>query len=90
MGCCALILVLAFPRAVLAILFFFSRYLEHAYHGILLPILGFIFLPLTTLTYAWLINSHMPIEGINLVFLVVAVLIDAGGVGVGAYQRGRN
>ncbi|HLX45400.1 MAG TPA: hypothetical protein VKR43_18265 [Bryobacteraceae bacterium] len=87
MGCCALILVLAFPRVVLAVLFFFTRYLEHAYHGFLLPLLGFIFLPLTTLTYAWLINSHMPIEGINVLFLVVAVLIDAGGLGGGAYQR---
>ena len=87
MGCCALIIVLAFPRFVLAFLFFFSRYLEHAYHGILLPLLGFIFLPLTTLTYAWLINSHMPIEGINVLFLIVAVLIDAGGLGGGAYQR---
>jgi len=87
MGCCALILVLAFPRVVLAVLFFFSRYLEHAYHGLLIPLLGFIFLPLTTLTYAWLINSHMPIEGINVLFLVVAVLIDAGGLGGGAYQR---
>ena len=87
MGCCALVIVLAFPRVVLACLFFFSRYLEHAYHGILLPLLGFIFLPLTTLTYAWLINSHMPIEGLNVLFLIIAVLIDAGGLGGGAYQR---
>jgi hypothetical protein len=87
MGCCALVIVLAFPRVVLAFLFFFSRYLEHAYHGILLPLLGFIFLPLTTLTYAWLINSHMPIEGLNVLFLIIAVLIDAGGLGGGAYQR---
>jgi hypothetical protein len=52
MGCCALILVLAFRRGVLAALFFFSLYVEHAYHGLLLPLLGFMFLPLTTLTYA--------------------------------------
>ena len=90
MGCCGIILILAFPRVVLAVLFFFTRYIEHAYHGLLLPLLGFIFLPLTTLVYAWLINSRMPIEGINLIFLVVAVLIDAGGVGGGAYQRRRS
>lgn len=88
MGCCALILILAFPRVALALLFFFSRYLDHAYHGILIPLLGFIFLPLTTLTYAWLINTQRPIEGINVLFLVVAVLIDAGGLG-GGYKRGR-
>jgi hypothetical protein len=87
MPCLLLIVVLAFPRIVLAVLFFFSNYLERAYHGILLPLLGFIFLPLTTLAYAWMMNSHMPIEGLNLVILVVAVLIDAGGIGGGAYRR---
>ena len=87
MGCCALILVLAFPRVVLLFLFFFSHYLERAYHGLLLPLLGFIFLPLTTLTYAWLMNTGRSIEGLNLVFLIVAVLIDAGGIGGGARQR---
>jgi hypothetical protein len=87
MPCLLLIVVLAFPRIVLAVLFFLSNYLERAYHGILLPLLGFIFLPLTTLAYAWMMNSHMPIEGLNLVILVVAVLIDAGGIGGGAYRR---
>ncbi len=87
MPCLLLIAVLAFPRIVLLLVFFFSNYLERAYHGILLPLLGFIFLPITTLTYAWMVNSHMAIEGINLVILVVAVLIDAGGIGGGAYRR---
>lgn len=89
MACLVLLLVLAFPRIILVLLFFFSNYLEFAYHGILLPILGFIFLPLTTLTYAWMVNSHMPVEGINLLILVIAVVIDAGGVGGGAWHRSR-
>lgn len=89
MPCLILLLVVAFPRIVLALLFFFSRYLEHAYHGIIVPILGFIFLPLTTLTYAWMINSHLPVEGVNLLIIIVAVLIDAGGWGGGEYHRRR-
>jgi hypothetical protein len=87
MPCLLVILILAFPRIVLALMFFFTNYLDRAYHGILLPLLGFIFLPLTTIVYAWMMNSHMPIEGINLIILVVAVLIDAGGIGGGAYSR---
>ncbi len=89
MACLVLLLVVAFPRIVLAVLFFFSNYLQHAYHGILLPLLGFIFLPLTTLCYAWMVNSGMPVEGINLIILVIAVLIDAGGLGGGEYHRRR-
>ena len=87
MPCLLLILVLAFPRIVLAILFFFSNYLERAYHGFILPLLGFIFLPLTTLAYAWMVNSHQPLEGVNLLILLIAVLLDLGGLGGGEYHR---
>jgi hypothetical protein len=87
MPCLIVILVLAFPRIVLACLFLFSHYLERAYHGLILPILGFIFLPLTTLCYAWMMNSHMPLEGINLIILIVAVVIDVGGLSGGEYHR---
>ena len=87
MPCLLLILVLAFPRIVLAVLFFFSNYLERAYHGFILPLLGFIFLPLTTLAYAWMVNSHKPLEGVNLLILLIAVLLDLGGLGGGEYHR---
>ena len=89
MPCLFLILVLLFPRIVLLVLFFFTEYLSRAYHGVLLPLLGFIFLPLTTLTYAWLVNSAMPVEGVNLIILIVAVIIDMGGIGGGEYHRRR-
>jgi uncharacterized oligopeptide transporter (OPT) family protein len=87
MPCLVVIVVLAFPRLALALLFFLSNYLERAYHGLLIPILGFFFLPLTTLVYAWLVNSHLPIAGINLVFLIIAIVADVGGLGGGEYHR---
>ena len=90
MPCLILIVVLAFPRIILALLFLFSGYLERAYHGILIPILGFLFLPLTTLAYAWMTNTHQSISGINALLLVVAVLIDVGGLGGGARHGSRN
>jgi hypothetical protein len=52
MPCLLLILLLAFPRLALVLLFLFSNYLQRAYHGLLLPLVGFLFLPLTTLAYA--------------------------------------
>jgi hypothetical protein len=87
MPCLLLILVVAFPRIVLAVLFFTSNYIQRAYSGLLLPVLGFIFLPLTTLAYAWMVNSNLPIAGVNLVILIVAVIIDVGGLGGGEYHR---
>lgn len=85
--CLLLIIFLAFPRIALALLFLFSNYLQHAYHGFLIPLLGFLFVPLTTLAYAWMINTRQPIAGINLVILVVAVVIDLGGLSSGEHHR---
>lgn len=88
MPCILLLLVLAFPRIALLLLYFLSNYLDRAYHGLLIIILGFIFLPLTTLLYAWMVNSGFPVAGINLVWLILAVVIDVGGLG-GGYSRRR-
>ena len=87
MPCLLLILVLAFPRVVLLLMFLMSNYLQRAYHGLLIPLLGFLFLPLTTIVYAWLTNSHMPMQGANLLILIIAVLIDVGGLGGGEWHR---
>ena len=86
MPCLLLILFLAFPRIALLLLFLFSNYLQRAYHGLLLPLLGFLFLPLTTLAYAWMVNTAQLIAGINLLILIIAVVIDVGGLG-GEYHR---
>lgn len=89
MPCLLLILFVAFPRIALVLLFLFSNYLQRAYHGLLLPLLGFIFLPLTTLAYSWMVNSKLPIAGVNLVILIIAVVIDVGSLGGGEYHRRR-
>jgi hypothetical protein len=88
MGCVLLILMLAFPRLALVLLFLFTNLLERAYHGLIIPIVGFIFLPLTTLVYAWMVYSGYPTSGAYLLILIVAVIIDVGGHG-GAYYRRR-
>jgi hypothetical protein len=89
MPCLLVIAVLVFPRIVLACLFFLSNYLERAYHGLLIPLIGFFFLPLTTLAYAWMVNTHQAIEGVNLLILLVTVIVDLGGLSGGEYHRRR-
>jgi hypothetical protein len=88
--CFLLLVILLFPRGALALMWFFSAYLQRAFHGgLVLPVLGFIFFPLTTIVYAWEINSAMPTTGINLLWLLIAVIIDLGGLGGGAHRRSR-
>jgi hypothetical protein len=88
MPCLLLIVILAFPRLGLALLFLFTHYLDRAFSSIFVLILGFLFLPITTLVYAWMFNSGLPIAGINLLWLLLAALVDLGGIG-GGYSRRR-
>jgi uncharacterized oligopeptide transporter (OPT) family protein len=88
MPCLFLIVILLFPRVALALLWLFTQYLDRAFHHtILLLILGFLFLPFTTLVYAWMVNSGLPVAGINLLWLLLAVMADLGTVGHGYSRR---
>ena len=90
MPCLLLFVVLLCPRVAIVLLWIFSSYLQRAFHGALIvPVLGFFFLPLTTLVYAGEVNSHMPTAGINLLWLLLAVIIDLGGLGGGAHRQSR-
>ena len=90
MPCFLLFIVLLFPRVTLLLLWLFSGYVQRAFHGgLLLPVLGFFFLPLTTLVYAWEFNNQMATTGINLIWLLIAVIIDLGGLGGGAHRQSR-
>jgi hypothetical protein len=84
---CLLILGIAFPRAVLLLLFLLTNFLSHAYHGMLIPILGFVFAPLTTLVYAWIVNSGGSAQGVYLVAIIICLMVDFGLIGHTARSR---
>jgi hypothetical protein len=84
-GCLALLT----PRFAIVLVVLFSDYIGAAFESALWPFLGFLFMPLTTLAYAWAINSQGSVSGLGLVVVVVAVLIDLGLVGGSASKRKR-
>ncbi len=86
--CCVLAL-LAFlgPRLVILLLWLFTTYLSRAFDGLLLPLLGFLFLPWTTIAWAIAQNEFGGTNGIGLLVIVIGVLADIGVLGGGA--RGR-
>jgi len=85
-GCLALIA----PRFAILLVVLFSDYIGQAYQTMIWPFLGFLFMPLTTLAYAWAINSRGSVEGLQLVVVVIAVLMDLGLVGGSAAGRRRS
>lgn len=68
-----------FPRLIIVLLWLFTGWFGRAFDGILLPVLGFIFLPLTTLWYG--ISEAYFGGSIQTIGLVIAVLLDLGIVG---------
>jgi hypothetical protein len=83
LGCFALL----FPRVVLFFVWLFGNgYLERALHSALLLILGFLFLPLTTLAYAYAVHSASvggSISPLGWGIVALGVLVDLGILGGG-------
>jgi len=78
MPCLLAILVVAFPRIAVLLLYFLTDFFHGVYNSLLIPIAGFIFLPLTLLVYTYLLRSHTPLGTTQFVILFVAVILDLG------------
>jgi hypothetical protein len=79
-----------FPRIGLVIVWIFTNEVDQAYEGWILPLLGLIFLPLTTLVYALLWAPLGGVDGIEWFWVVLAFLVDIGALGAGARARERD
>ena len=87
MPCLLALLALAFPRVAIILLWLFTTFFNGLYHGLIIPILGFLFLPLTFLAYTYILRAYGGRMGITqIVILFIAVIIDLGLVG-GASRR---
>lgn len=82
MGCLLVIFSLFVPRLIMFGIFLFSNWFSQAYSTVIWPILGFIFMPYTTLAYlAAMLNNNHQLTGGWIVLIVVTVFIDFGGQG---------
>jgi hypothetical protein len=89
MPCLLALLAVAFPRLAIIVLWLFSNFFSGVYHGILIPVLGFLFLPLTLIVYTFFGGPRSPMTTQELVVLVIAVILDLGIVGGSTYRRTR-
>ena len=79
MPCLVGCLAIAFPRLALFLVWLLGgSYLDRAYDHWLWPVLGFFFLPLTTLTFAYGVNSLGHGQGMtSLGWLLTAIAVAA-------------
>ena len=87
MPCLVGCLALSAPRFAIVLVVLFSDYIRRAFETGFWPFIGFLVMPLTTLAYAWAINSRGSVEGVHLVVVVLAALIDLGLIGGSASRR---
>jgi hypothetical protein len=79
MPCLAALLALISPRLAIIAVWLFSGILGRAFDSWLLPVLGFVLLPWTTLAYAvmWDVGTHA-VSGFEWFIVVLAFLADLG------------
>lgn len=85
MGCLLVLLALVTPRFILFALWLFSNYLNHAFTSGWWGLLGFVFLPTTTIAYAVARNEFTApgggLEAAGVITLVIGVAVDLGLLG---------
>ena len=82
MGCLLVVLGLATPRFVIVILWIFTDYMSRAFETFWWPLLGFFFLPTTTIAYA-IAQNTLQGDLAKVLVLVLGVFIDVGIIGRG-------
>ena len=89
MGCLLAILAAISPRLALVLVWIFTNLVDRAFEGFLLPLLGLLFLPLTTLVYVLAYRPVTGVSGWGWFFVILAVLFDLGSYGGGVFSRRR-
>jgi hypothetical protein len=69
------------------VLFLFSDMLSRAFDSWIVPLLGFLLLPWTTLAYAVLWSSSNGVNGFEWFIVAVAFLFDLGALAGGQRRR---
>jgi hypothetical protein len=84
MGC----LIALFARLALLVVWVSTPLVDRAFHGgWLLPLLGIIFLPITTLVYVLVYYISGGVTGWGWLWVVLALLLDLGAHSSGAYTN---
>jgi hypothetical protein len=89
MGCFAALFALISPRLALFVVWIFSDWLERAYDDWIVPLLGFFFLPWTTLAYAamW-VSGRAGVDGFEWFIVIFAFVVDIGSYVHSSRSRG--
>ena len=87
MGCFVVLFALISPRLAIVFVWLFSNVMERAYDDWWVPLLGFFFLPWTTLAWAFTWDSGRAVEGFDWFIVGLAFVIDLASFAGGRRAR---
>jgi hypothetical protein len=87
MGCLFWLVALLSPRLALFLLWAFTNYVDRAFAGWFLPLLGLVFLPWTTLLYVLIDVAPGPIHVAGWIVIALGVIIDINSWAQSAARR---
>lgn len=74
-------------RAALVFVWIFTDDVDRAFSGFLVPLLGLILVPFTTLVYVLLWQSGRGVHGVEWLWVGLAFILDLGSTAGGEMQR---
>jgi hypothetical protein len=87
MGCLLVLLAAFAPRVALGLVWIFTDLVDRAFDNFLVPLLGLVFLPFTTLFYVLAWSPVVGVDGWEWAFVALGFLFDLGHWVGGAASR---
>jgi hypothetical protein len=88
MGCLFALIAVLSPRLAVFLLWAFTNFVDRAFSGWFVPLLGFLFAPWTTLMYVLVYAPAGPIHVAGWILVGLGVLLDASAWAQAARNRG--
>jgi hypothetical protein len=87
MGCLVLLASMISPRLALALVWIFTDFVDRAYDSFIVPFLGLLVLPWTTLIYSLAYAPRVGVTGWGWFFVILGVLADLSSYGENARRN---
>jgi len=89
MGCCLLSVGLFLSPRLVVFILYLQDYINRAYETSFWPFMGFLFMPWTTVAYAYCVNECGGVHGTGVLWIILAVMADLGTDGSAANENGK-
>ena len=87
MGCLILLVSLISPRLALVLVWIFTDFVDRAYDSFIVPFLGLLVLPWTTLIYSLAYAPRVGVTGWGWFFVILGVFADLSSYGENARRN---